>query len=98
MRQSIKRLFVLTANYKLAFPSVTANFPKTIENLGDSISSELDGNPPLWVTKRQGSHGEEVYINNARLITERSNFQSKITVDGEVKTQVSIQFRQFLIN
>ncbi|XP_046142475.1 fasciclin-1 isoform X3 [Osmia bicornis bicornis] len=65
-----------------------SNFPKTIENLGDSISSELEGNPPLWVTRRSGTHGEDVYINNAKIIVERSNFQSKVTVDGDMKTQI----------
>ncbi|XP_017761182.1 PREDICTED: fasciclin-1 [Eufriesea mexicana] len=65
-----------------------SNFPKTIENLGDSISSELEGNPPLWVTRRTGTHGQEVYINNAKILTERSNFQSKVIVGGDVKTQV----------
>lgn len=69
---------------------VSANFPKTIENLGDSISSELEGNPPLWVTRRTGTHGQEVYINNAKILTERSNFQSKVIVGGDVKTQVHI--------
>ncbi|XP_076682285.1 fasciclin 1 Fas1 domain-containing isoform X3 [Andrena cerasifolii] len=65
-----------------------SNFPKTIENLGASISSELEGNPPLWVTRRTGTHGEEVYINNAKILTEQSNFQSKVIVGGDVKTQV----------
>ncbi|XP_017877413.1 fasciclin-1 isoform X3 [Ceratina calcarata] len=65
-----------------------SNFPRTIENLGDSVSSELDGNPPLWVSRRPSTHGEEVYINNAKILTERSNFQSKVIVDGDVKTQV----------
>lgn len=69
---------------------VSANSPKTIENLGDSISSELEGNPPLWVTKKTGTHGQEVYINNAKILMERSNFQSKVTVAGDVMTQVSV--------
>ncbi|CAK9816423.1 FAS1 [Anthophora plagiata] len=56
--------------------------------MGDSISSELEGNPPLWVTRRPGTQGEEVYINNAKILTERSNFQSKVIVGGDVKTQV----------
>ncbi|OAD54578.1 Fasciclin-1 [Eufriesea mexicana] len=68
---------------------LAANFPKTIENLGDSISSELEGNPPLWVTRRTGTHGQEVYINNAKILTERSNFQSKVIVGGDVKTQAA---------
>ena len=71
------------------FLFVSANFPKTIENLGDSISSELEGNPPLWVTRRPGTHGQEVYINNAKILMERSNFQSKVIAGGDVKTQVN---------
>lgn len=73
-------------NFSLFVP---ANLPKTLENLGDSISSELEGNPPLWVTRRQSTRGEEVYINNAKILTEQSNFESKVTVGGDVKTQVS---------
>ncbi|CAL7940146.1 unnamed protein product [Xylocopa violacea] len=65
-----------------------SNFPKTIENLGDSISSELEGNPPLWVTRKPSTHGEDVYINNAKILQERSNFQSKVPVGSDVKTQV----------
>lgn len=65
-----------------------SNSPKTLENLGDSILSELEGNPPLWVTRRPGTHGEEVYINNAKILTDQSNFQSKVIVGGDVKTQV----------
>ncbi|KAK2584687.1 hypothetical protein KPH14_007026 [Odynerus spinipes] len=65
------------------------NLPQTIERLGDSISSELEGNPPLWVTRRQGPTGEEeVYINNAKILKQHSNFQSKIKVGGDTKTQV----------
>ncbi|XP_066589755.1 fasciclin-1 isoform X2 [Prorops nasuta] len=65
-----------------------ANLPQKIEQLGDSISSELEGNPPLWVTRRRGPYGEELYINNAKIIRERSNFESKVKVNGDVKTQV----------
>ncbi|XP_076287773.1 fasciclin 1 Fas1 domain-containing isoform X2 [Lasioglossum baleicum] len=65
-----------------------ANLPKTIENLGDSISSELEGNPPLWVTKKQTAHGEEVYINNAKILMAQSNFESQVKVGDEMKTQV----------
>ncbi|XP_076766387.1 fasciclin 1 Fas1 domain-containing isoform X2 [Xylocopa sonorina] len=65
-----------------------SNFPKTIENLGDSISSELEGNPPLWVTRKPSTHGEDVYINNAKILQERSNFQSKVPVGSDMKTQV----------
>ncbi|XP_076379122.1 fasciclin 1 Fas1 domain-containing isoform X2 [Megalopta genalis] len=65
-----------------------SNLPKTLENLGESISSEFEGNPPLWVTRKQTARGEEVYINNAKILTDQSNFESKGNVGGEVKTQV----------
>ncbi|XP_078040746.1 fasciclin 1 Fas1 domain-containing isoform X2 [Augochlora pura] len=65
-----------------------SNLPKTLENLGESISSEFEGNPPLWVTRKQTARGEEVYINNAKILTDQSNFESKVNVGGEVKTQV----------
>nr|KAF7397091.1 hypothetical protein H0235_016628 [Vespula pensylvanica] len=66
-----------------------ANLPLTIERLGLSVSSELDGNPPLWVTRKPGPTGEEeVFINNAKILKQHSNFQSKIKVNGDTKTQV----------
>ncbi|XP_043682696.1 fasciclin-1 isoform X4 [Vespula pensylvanica] len=66
-----------------------SNLPLTIERLGLSVSSELDGNPPLWVTRKPGPTGEEeVFINNAKILKQHSNFQSKIKVNGDTKTQV----------
>ncbi|XP_071443491.1 fasciclin-1 isoform X2 [Hetaerina americana] len=53
------------------------NLPQTLEQLRDSISSELDGNPPLWVTRQNSGGKEEIYINNAKIIRERSNYQAK---------------------
>ncbi|EZA61917.1 Fasciclin-1 [Ooceraea biroi] len=57
-----------------------SNRPQTIEDLRESISSELEGNPPLWITRKQGPYGVEVYINNAKILLEQSNFQSKLKV------------------
>ncbi|KAH0947978.1 hypothetical protein HN011_007457, partial [Eciton burchellii] len=68
--------------------SVSANRPLTIEELRDSISSELEGNPPLWITRKQVKHNVEVYINNAKILLEQSNFQSKLKVNGDTMTQV----------
>lgn len=65
-----------------------SNRPLTIEELRDSISSELEGNPPLWITRRPGKYGVEVYINNAKILLEQSNFQSKLKVNGDTMTQV----------
>lgn len=68
---------------------ISANRPQTIEELRESISSELEGNPPLWITRKQGKYGVEVYINNAKILLEQSNFQSKLKVNGDTMTQVS---------
>ncbi|XP_032671856.1 fasciclin-1 isoform X2 [Odontomachus brunneus] len=65
-----------------------SNRPLTIEELRDSISSELEGNPPLWITRRVSAHGVDVYINNAKILLEQSNFQSKLKVNGDTMTQV----------
>lgn len=65
-----------------------SNRPLTIEELRDSISSELEGNPPLWITRRPGRYGVDVYINNAMILLEQSNFQSKLKVNGDTMTQV----------
>ncbi|XP_029155310.1 fasciclin-1 isoform X2 [Nylanderia fulva] len=65
-----------------------SNRPLTIEELRDSISSELEGNPPLWITRAPGKHGVDVYINNAKIILNQSNFQSKLKVNGDTMTQV----------
>ncbi|XP_025990127.1 fasciclin-1 isoform X2 [Solenopsis invicta] len=66
-----------------------SNRPLTIEELRDYISSELEGNPPLWITRRPGRYGgANVYINNAMILLEQSNFQSKLKVNGDTMTQV----------
>lgn len=74
---------------KISPLSIPANQPLTIEELKDSISSELGGNPPLWITRRPGKYGVNVYINNAMVLLEQSNFQSKLKVNGETMTQAS---------
>lgn len=80
MGQSINKIFPL---------SVTANRPLTIEELRDSISSELEGNPPLWITRTPGKYSVDVYINNAKILLEQSNFQSKLKVNGDTMIQVN---------
>nr|XP_012225913.1 PREDICTED: fasciclin-1 isoform X5 [Linepithema humile] len=64
-----------------------SNRPLKIEVLPPSISSELEGNPPLWITKTKD--GTEVYINNAKILMEYSNFVSKLrSQNGDVMIQV----------
>lgn len=53
-----------------------ANFAATTDQLGNSLNSELDGNPPLWITRRKvpGRDEEEIFINTAKIIIHRSNY------------------------
>lgn len=44
-----------------------------LNQLGTSVSSELDGNPPLWVTRRRTGTKDDIYVNNAKVIATRSN-------------------------
>ncbi|XP_051171468.1 fasciclin-1 isoform X2 [Leptopilina boulardi] len=55
---------------------------------GNSINSEFDGNPPLWVTRRQHGKHDEVYINNAKILTDQSNIELWIKVGSDTKKQI----------
>ncbi|XP_037975018.2 fasciclin-1 isoform X2 [Plutella xylostella] len=52
-----------------------ANLATTLSNLDYAISSDLDGNPPLWVTRRSEAMHDDIYVNNAKVDISRS-FQS----------------------
>ncbi|XP_043288919.1 fasciclin-1 isoform X3 [Venturia canescens] len=65
-----------------------SNLPKTADDLRDSISSELEGNPPLWVTRKRINYNEEIYINNAKIIEGRSFKSTMKQQSGDVKNQV----------
>lgn len=58
-------------------PYHMTTFPYRIDKLehATSINSEFDGNPPLWVTRRQYGKHEEVYINNAKILADQSNIE-----------------------
>lgn len=49
-----------------------SNLATTLTNLDYAISSELDGNPPLWVTRRRDTMHDDVYVNNAKVYVTRS--------------------------
>ncbi|XP_053689218.1 fasciclin-1 [Sabethes cyaneus] len=47
-----------------------------LEQLGSTITSDYDGNPPIYVTRRRHLNGtEDIYVNNAKIIRNRSNVQ-----------------------
>lgn len=43
--------------------------------LGTSVSSELEGNPPLWITRQRTGVKDDIYVNNAKVLSQRSNMQ-----------------------
>ncbi|XP_059609328.1 fasciclin-1-like isoform X2 [Phlebotomus argentipes] len=47
----------------------------TLEQLGATISSDLEGNPPMYITRRGKASQEQIYINNALVLRSRSNVQ-----------------------
>ncbi|VVD01840.1 unnamed protein product [Leptidea sinapis] len=49
-----------------------SNLATTLTNLDYSISSELEGNPPLWVTRRRDPNHDDIYVNNAKVDVSRS--------------------------
>lgn len=57
------------------------NLAKTIDQLGSVVSSELEGNPPLWITLRKDVNHDDVFINNGKILLPHSNFVS--TLNGK---------------
>lgn len=48
---------------------ITANVALTTDKLDQSVSSELPGNPPLWIARRDASSYQyDLYVNDARVI------------------------------
>ena len=46
-----------------------ANVALTTDKLDQSVSSELPGNPPLWIARRDASaYQYDLYVNDARVI------------------------------
>ena len=44
-----------------------------LEHLPSVIASDLDGNPPLYITRKRKDNHEDLYINNALILKSRSN-------------------------
>ncbi len=39
------------------------------------MTSDFDGNPPLYITKRRKNNQDYIWVNNALVIRSRSNIQ-----------------------
>lgn len=53
----------------------TATVARPLEHLGSQVLTMLDGNPPLYVTRKRTGKQEDIHINNALIIRSRSNVQ-----------------------
>lgn len=57
-----------------------------LEQLGKSVSSELDGNPPIWITKKSP---EEIYVNQAKVVYHLANYEHNNT-NGKPQVRTNI--------
>ncbi|XP_026680776.1 fasciclin-1 [Diaphorina citri] len=62
---------------KNLYLNVVQREDNTTFSLGSKVSTELTANPPLWVTRRPSPNGqgEDIYVNNAKVNIQKSNFQ-----------------------
>lgn len=68
----------MTLVFLLKFYNFSASLAKRTDQLGASYSSlysDLDGNPPLWITHIQGIYHDDIFVNNARILVSQSNIQ-----------------------
>lgn len=63
----------------------SANLAKPLDQLDGYVSSELEGNPPIWITRIKGQYRDDLYVNNARILQDRSNY---IQMNHQHKQQV----------
>ncbi|XP_037026779.1 fasciclin-1 isoform X3 [Bradysia coprophila] len=65
----------LTANSQYHVQYHMSTTAVTLDQLGKSIISDFDGNPPLYITKRRKNNQDYIWVNNALVIRSRSNVQ-----------------------
>ncbi|KAG5673151.1 hypothetical protein PVAND_003219 [Polypedilum vanderplanki] len=53
------------------------NTPNKLESLKSVIITDMDGNPPIYISRKRSPHGEEIYVNNAMILKSRSNVELK---------------------
>jgi uncharacterized surface protein with fasciclin (FAS1) repeats len=60
-----------------------------LEHLPATVASDLDGNPPLFITRKKRDNHEDIFVNNALILKSRSN----VALQNESKKkQVSAHF------
>lgn len=68
---------------------LSATTATPLEHLGNTITSDYDGTPPLYITKTRKDNRDYIYVNNAEILRSRSNVQ---TVNDAGKKQVRTIF------
>lgn len=74
----------------------TATVARTLEHLGSQVLADLDGNPPLYVTRKRTGKQEDIYINHAKILRSRSNVQLQ-NKHGKKQVQTIICFLSILL-
>jgi hypothetical protein len=72
----------------------SANLAKRLRDLDGYVSSELEGNPPIWITRIKDRHKDVLYVNNARILQERSDY---VQLNSQSKLQVLHVIDQVLV-
>lgn len=64
-----------------------ANIPLKLEQLAmkDYVGSELDGNPPIWITKKSP---EEIYVNQAKIVNHLANYEHANS-NGQLQVRIN---------
>lgn len=67
-------------HYNFALFIIAATTAMTLDQLSNTIASDYDGSPPLYITKISKNSENFVYVNNARII--KSDIQA-VNRDGK---------------
>lgn len=70
------------------------NLAKRLKDLDGYVSSELEANPPIWITRIKERNREVLYVNNARILQERSDY---VQANNQGKLQVLHVIDQVLV-
>jgi hypothetical protein len=66
--------------------SFTVTVAKTLDNIGQSANTDLDGNPPIYISKVQ----DDYYVNNALVLKSKSNYVANIE-NGKKQVSQALQ-------
>lgn len=67
----------------------SVNTPNKLDSLKAQMFTDMEGNPPIYITRKRSSNGDEMYVNNAMILKSRSNIELKNEIG---KKQVGLMF------